>query len=40
MLGLGALFAIGIVEVGAVEVLLVWAFEATIFAIAFIRSRR
>jgi hypothetical protein len=40
VLGLGAVFAIGIVEVGAAAVSLVWAFEATIFAIAFLRSRR
>lgn len=40
VLGLGAVFAIGFVEVGAVAVVLVWAFEATIFAVAFVRSRR
>ncbi len=40
VLGLGAMFAIGIVDVGAAAVSLMWAFEATIFAIAFLRSRR
>ncbi len=40
VLKLGAVFAIGIVDIGAAAVSLVWAFEATIFAIAFLRSRR